>query len=206
MRKFDRSSLQIGYAAHELGHALGFWHTHVRHDRDEYITVNSTNIDGDDDIRRQFDKQSNKSNDNYGLPYDYGSVMHYGSTAGSINRTKSTMIPKDELYAQTLGSLIISFYDIFMMNIHYNCTGFCRKDEHDKCKNRGFAHPRNCSKCICPSGYGGDSCNERPTVCGAELNVTSNWTQLVTANSSDLEAGTEDGYKRCVYWLNVSVF
>ncbi|PIO70252.1 EGF-like domain protein [Teladorsagia circumcincta] len=121
------------------------------------------------------------------------------------------MIPKDELYTQTLGSLIISFYDILMMNIHYNCTGscllsdsasgFCEKAEHEKCNNQGFAHPRNCSKCICPSGYGGDLCNERPTTCGAELNVTSNWTQLATANLSDFEAGTEDGYKRCVYWL-----
>ncbi|PIO55600.1 hypothetical protein TELCIR_23012, partial [Teladorsagia circumcincta] len=30
----------IGTAAHELGHALGFLHTHTRYDRNRYVTVN----------------------------------------------------------------------------------------------------------------------------------------------------------------------
>ncbi|PIO60340.1 astacin [Teladorsagia circumcincta] len=72
---------EIGTASHELGHALGFFHTHQRHDRDEYITVNWTNFDIGDNYTSQFVKQSNITNDNYGLPYDYGSVMHYGTTA-----------------------------------------------------------------------------------------------------------------------------
>lgn len=34
----------VGTAAHELGHALGFYHTMSRHDRDQYVTVNYVNI------------------------------------------------------------------------------------------------------------------------------------------------------------------
>ncbi|PIO68566.1 astacin [Teladorsagia circumcincta] len=160
----------IGTAAHELAHALGFVHTQQRHDRDKYITVIFENIDVH---RSQFETKSDKNNDNYGLPYDYGSVMHYGMTAGSANRTKPTLVPKDGLYNQTLGSLLISFYDLLMMNKHYNCTGFCKKEDHDKCKNHGFAHPRNCSQCLCPSGYGGDFCDRRaPNGLHVEVRLT----------------------------------
>ncbi|KAK6015928.1 astacin, partial [Ostertagia ostertagi] len=35
----------IGTAAHELAHALGLIHTHERPDRDDYITVNESNIE-----------------------------------------------------------------------------------------------------------------------------------------------------------------
>ncbi|KAK6019623.1 astacin, partial [Ostertagia ostertagi] len=34
----------VGTAAHEIGHALGFYHAHSRHDRDEFITVDVANI------------------------------------------------------------------------------------------------------------------------------------------------------------------
>nr|CDJ84802.1 Peptidase M12A domain containing protein [Haemonchus contortus] len=35
----------VGTAAHEIGHALGFFHTMSRYDRDEFITVNAENIE-----------------------------------------------------------------------------------------------------------------------------------------------------------------
>ncbi|PIO58048.1 astacin [Teladorsagia circumcincta] len=71
--------LQIGTAAHELAHTLGFYHTQSRYDRDDYITVIGQNIN--QNYSDQFEKQTNETNNNYGLPYDYGSVMHYRATA-----------------------------------------------------------------------------------------------------------------------------
>uniref|UniRef100_A0A0K0DFA4 Metalloendopeptidase n=1 Tax=Angiostrongylus cantonensis TaxID=6313 RepID=A0A0K0DFA4_ANGCA len=68
----------VGTAAHEIGHALGFFHTQSRHDRDSFITLYTQNfMDG---WLSQFTKQSQSSNYNYNLTYDYGSVMHYGAT------------------------------------------------------------------------------------------------------------------------------
>ncbi|EYC12794.1 hypothetical protein Y032_0045g1091 [Ancylostoma ceylanicum] len=34
----------VGTAAHEIGHAIGFYHTHSRHDRDNFITFNAQNV------------------------------------------------------------------------------------------------------------------------------------------------------------------
>ncbi|KAJ1370207.1 Astacin (Peptidase M12A) [Parelaphostrongylus tenuis] len=69
---------QVGTAVHEIGHALGFFHTQSRHDRDDYITFFPENLK--DGWSSQFIRQTEKTNDNYNLTYDYGSVMHYAAT------------------------------------------------------------------------------------------------------------------------------
>ncbi|KAK6036214.1 astacin [Cooperia oncophora] len=100
----------VGTAAHEIGHALGFFHTHSRHDRDKYITVDKENIKPD--WLDQFLLETTATNNNYDLTYDYGSLMHYGTTSASRNE-KPTMVPTpDARYGETLGSPFISFYDL----------------------------------------------------------------------------------------------
>ncbi|PIO72445.1 astacin [Teladorsagia circumcincta] len=112
----------IGNAAHEIGHALGFFHTHTRHDRDQYVTVDEENIKHN--WSKQFKMLPPTANYNYNLTYDYGSVMHYGarSPAAAI-QAKPVIVPKDRNYIETLGSDLIAFYDILMMNMFYECTG-----------------------------------------------------------------------------------
>ncbi|PIO72083.1 astacin, partial [Teladorsagia circumcincta] len=190
--------LLVGVAVHEIGHTLGFWHTHSRHDRDEFITVIKENINCSR-IGQFMPPKTMEINNNYNLTYDYGSVMHYGATAfindtAAADRSKLTMVSKDVLYKETLGSPIISFYDLLMMNLYYNCTDACGAGPDENCRNGGFAHPRNCSKCICPSGYGGQFCDERPPGCGAVLNASENW-QLLEDHLNATEAD-KDGYKR----------
>ncbi|PIO64341.1 astacin [Teladorsagia circumcincta] len=78
-----------------------------------------------------FKKESEETNYNYNLTYDYGSVMHYAATSASINK-RPTLVPNDIMYKETLGSDIIAFYDLLMMNMFYDCTGrlilgFCSK-------------------------------------------------------------------------------
>ncbi|VDM59957.1 unnamed protein product [Angiostrongylus costaricensis] len=70
----------------------------------------------------EFAKLDRNDADVYGLKYDYGSIMHYGELSCSTNR-RPTMIAIDRRYQKTMGSEMISFTDIFMINEHYGCNG-----------------------------------------------------------------------------------
>ncbi|CAJ0592532.1 unnamed protein product, partial [Cylicocyclus nassatus] len=330
---------KIGIAAHEIGHSLGFFHTHARHDRDQYIFIHRDRIKPQD--LSQFKKESPHTNDNFGIPYDYGSVMHYGSK-GFIHdwleheRNAHSMVPVDALYIDTLGSPFISFYDLLMMNTLYGCLDKCKQKQHSpeqivierahapamnafppaypggfggfgfggpppgfiggssfsgrgfpgsfggfgfggvgfpfidqmisnfifgptgwgnlpgmggytpgwppcwgwdgpcettttttaspirprtpgppvpsvtgpnysraQCKMGGFPHPRNCSKCVCPGGYGGRLCNERPTGKGRVLKASTNFQQLVNEVGYPQVRSTNprDDYLWAYYWI-----
>lgn len=91
-----------GSAVHEMMHALGFYHEQSRDDRDRYVTINGSNIiSGKSHNFRKYNQSwyhrfwpegRNMGN------YDYGSIMHYGSTA--FGKPKSgggrmtTIVPK----------------------------------------------------------------------------------------------------------------
>jgi Astacin (Peptidase family M12A) len=63
---------------HEIGHALGLYHTQSRTDRDSYVSINWTNIQTG--YEHNFLKYSEMCGDcgHDVFQYDYGSLMHYG--------------------------------------------------------------------------------------------------------------------------------
>uniref|UniRef100_A0A914HXY7 Metalloendopeptidase n=1 Tax=Globodera rostochiensis TaxID=31243 RepID=A0A914HXY7_GLORO len=94
-----------GIIAHELMHALGFFHEHSRTDRDEYVDI----------------LEDNKIIDPLGMPYDYGSVMHYHKLAFSRNG-RSTIVPKSK--ATEIGQRYkLSEIDAKKVNKLYRCDG-----------------------------------------------------------------------------------
>ncbi|KAI6241988.1 Astacin-like metalloendopeptidase [Aphelenchoides fujianensis] len=81
-----------GIALHETLHALGLNHEQLRSDRDQYITINWENVDP-----HQFDFfaiSDAREFTSYGVPYDYGSIMHYSSTINTQNPGRPTMSAK----------------------------------------------------------------------------------------------------------------
>ncbi|VDO98319.1 unnamed protein product [Heligmosomoides polygyrus] len=188
----------VSIAAHEIGHALGFFHTMSRHDRDSHVSINMYNIRPD--WRSQYNRETTDTNHNYGLPYDMGSIMHYGMTSSSVNMQPS-IVPHNRKHQRTMGSPFISFIDLSMINEHYNCKALCNRRTSVKCERGGFPHPRDCRRCICPGGYAGTRCTERPKGCGRTVNATEEWKTL---NDTLGVWWTErEEYSICHYWIKV---
>ncbi|CAH1789737.1 unnamed protein product, partial [Owenia fusiformis] len=79
-----------GIIIHEMMHAIGFWHEQSRLDRDNYITIAYQNIRKG--MEHNFKKMTSSQATDI-LSYDYGSIMHYGERAFSVNR-QPTLIAK----------------------------------------------------------------------------------------------------------------
>ena len=112
-----------GNAMHELGHVIGFWHEHQRADRDEYIRVIEANLDGSMSASNSFKKLDAIFLKDFGVGYDYASVMHYGQNAFAKPKHDAFKVRKDlpECLIEVGQRKTISRKDIEQANKLYKC-------------------------------------------------------------------------------------
>ncbi|CAD5217197.1 unnamed protein product [Bursaphelenchus okinawaensis] len=168
-----------GIIAHEVGHALGIFHEQARPDQDRNIKVHYDNIP----VSRwnNFYPIGNDQADVLGLPYDAGSVMHYGSSGFAINPYHATISVLDSNWQSTIGQRVgPSFLDYQAINKAYKCTNHCPPLQ---CKNGGYPNPQNCKKCKCPTGLAGTYCTDvQFSVCGATLKASKTKLRIESPN------------------------
>lgn len=115
--------------AHELGHALAFWHEQSRTDRDDFVQINLAIVcqtccsGGPCDLNFEIENTA----DNFG-PYDFDSVMHYGQCFFSTNancpvgggQTITVLPPNDVMWQNAIGQVThLSFWDMRVMSFLY---------------------------------------------------------------------------------------
>ncbi|KAH8374309.1 hypothetical protein KR200_007712 [Drosophila serrata] len=82
--------MSSGTIQHELLHALAFYHTQSDPQRDQYVRIYPENIQPG--YEHNFERLRGDGVTDYGLGYDYESIMHYGPFAFSRNGNP-TIIP-----------------------------------------------------------------------------------------------------------------
>ncbi|XP_059620602.1 zinc metalloproteinase nas-13-like [Phlebotomus argentipes] len=108
---------RFGTVVHEFIHALGFHHSQAAYTRDSYIIIKWENIQAG--TENNFNMRDRTTTSMFDLDYDYGSVMHYSSTAFSING-QPTIVPIQS--GVTIGQRLgMSELDIKRLNRMYNC-------------------------------------------------------------------------------------
>jgi hypothetical protein len=90
----------IGSIIHELGHTVGLWHEHCRHDRDDFVTVLLDLIADDSLLNFTIDAVGDEPMPTFDIgAYDFGSIMHYSETACAFIDGTPVLIPKAPLAA-----------------------------------------------------------------------------------------------------------
>lgn len=145
-----RGCVYSGIVEHELMHATGFWHEQSRADRDSFVKINWDNIERGKENTKQpnrlstnqlivssgmeynFAKLSLREITHLGEPYDYNSVMHYGSHAFAKGFGATISPLKDGVsIGQRRG---LSETDIKKINKLYKCNDEKRVSKKSKRK------------------------------------------------------------------------
>ncbi|CAJ0596080.1 unnamed protein product [Cylicocyclus nassatus] len=141
-----------GTVIHELFHLIGLWHEQSRYDRDDYIKIHFENIAKGESL--QFRKLSRTQATTYDVPYDYGSVMHYGKKSFSANGkiTIETLDPRfQDVIGQRTGASASDFRKVCEI---YRCG---------KCMGRNFKQETSTKKPVVqtPTSLPGGACIDR---------------------------------------------
>ncbi|KAI3389848.1 hypothetical protein SNEBB_002988 [Seison nebaliae] len=141
----------FGSVVHEIGHIIGLVHVQSRPDRDEHVSINFNNIQGD--MQYNFNKYYPARVETK-TAYDLNSVMHYGPYAFSYNGGR-TISSKISTLAFLMGQRYgLSYYDRKTISEGYGCASNCG---YKTCEFGAFLD--SSCKCVCPEGFTGDTCN-----------------------------------------------
>jgi len=156
-------SLQLGSCTHhriilhELGHTIGLHHEQCRPDRDSFVKIVYDNVPS----VRKFNFDKVKGTENYGIPYDYCSIMHYGNMAYSPNY-KYTILTTDPKYQMRIGeSQHLAFSDSKIINLMYKCNDKCGKNPG--CKDPCYVNHK--CQCECPTKCDPAPCGNQNAYC-----------------------------------------
>uniref|UniRef100_A0A0K0FRL3 Metalloendopeptidase n=1 Tax=Strongyloides venezuelensis TaxID=75913 RepID=A0A0K0FRL3_STRVS len=185
-------SKKFGNVLHEIFHTLGLYHEQSRRDRDNYVKVWRKNVHNC--LRYNFAYNPIHNSQNFSIKYDLGSLMHYNLKAFSP-LDEETVAPHDQNYNNTIGQQNNhTFNDIKLINFLYcneTCNNATKKPE---CKNHGYQDPRNCSRCKCPHGFAGDTCEKLKP----QSNITLCGDQFINATTNE-QVLTKKGIMNCTY-------
>ncbi|XP_075141398.1 astacin-like metalloendopeptidase [Leptodactylus fuscus] len=106
-----------GVVTHEVLHALGLHHEHVRLDRDKYVEIKWDNIQPD--TKSNFEIVTTHNIDL--TTYDYNSIMHYTNKAFSIDGSLPTIVAVNDSSKELGQQFVMSKLDIVKINRLYNC-------------------------------------------------------------------------------------
>jgi len=121
-----------------------------------------------------FELRSNANN--FSVPYDLTSVMHYGATYFTKNG-QPTIAVNELQYSGLIGSRAgLSHRDQQLANAMYGCANSCSSPP--TCWNGGFVN-KSC-QCVCPPGTSGSNCQT----------VTAPYYGAVCGNQAITTAGT----------------
>lgn len=106
---------------HELLHTLGVYHEHTRPDRDKHVSIDWSNVA--DGWQNTYKIGTLRDHNTYDVPYDYGSVMHYGPFSAAKDFTRPVMTAIEAEGQQQMGNRKgINFHDIHLVNHMYGCS------------------------------------------------------------------------------------
>jgi hypothetical protein len=110
----------VATPVHELLHTCGLAHEHNRADRDEYVKIKWENIE--EKMKYNFYKVNSTEYSDYGVPYNYKSVMHYPLNAFAKHpklQSMETLKPNDGIMGYDIGW---ADSDVEKLHLMYNCT------------------------------------------------------------------------------------
>ncbi|XP_052711506.1 MAM and LDL-receptor class A domain-containing protein 1-like isoform X2 [Crassostrea angulata] len=193
----------LSTTVHEMTHAIGQMHEQSRNDRDNYVTMLWSNINGGTGNYNMAKSQTFDRN-----PYDYESVLQYSLTSFSTNGQPTIEFKDQRLDFLADSATGLMFYDIKDITDGYDCTTSCLGADGTtplkQCQNGGFVlHTCNCH---CPEGLTGDLCESVATdpECGTGIIDLADGESRTITSPNFSNGGPYPTGKECVWLVKVN--